>query len=215
MEVLETQFKKIIDILPQVKSLDELIEAHKKFISNISEQSLLCSDNNSIYKKVLQIFDIIIRFRTALDVLATTLLEGHYENMKNPEMNETGNLNKPYSTEASIQIHTLFEEFKTQVCELINSIEFLGKGNLKYLSMKLDYNYYYSRLEKEKENQEQQKELDQINREEEIRKQNEIRKRREMIQDSRNYDATENAEGDAEGEAEEEEGGGEEDFKED
>ena len=75
----------------------------------------------------MNIFDLIIRFRIALDVLTTTLLEGHYENIKNLDVNDSMNMNiKPYSTEASTQIQMLFEEFKSEVCELINSIEFLG-----------------------------------------------------------------------------------------
>ncbi|MCQ2816065.1 MAG: hypothetical protein MJ252_02255 [archaeon] len=205
LEVLETQFKKIIDVLPEVKTMDELIELHQKFLSNISEQSLLNSEDNAIYKKVLQIFDIILKFRVALDVLTSTFIEGHYER---PEMSDSMNINKQYSTEASIQISSLFEEFKREVCELINSIEFLGKGNLKYLAMKLDYNYYYSLLEKEKENQQQMQEMEKINREEQIKREDEMRRRQQMNQDYGNY--SQNIGDDEEGGNEEED-----DFKED
>jgi hypothetical protein len=44
----------------------------------------------------------------------------------------------------------MFEEFKNQIYELITSLDLIGKGNLKFLSMKLDYNYYYTERENEK-----------------------------------------------------------------
>lgn len=65
LEVLDTQYKKILEKLPYIEKLDDLIEVHKKFVDNVIEQSLLNQDNNLIYKKILQIFDLIFRFKTA------------------------------------------------------------------------------------------------------------------------------------------------------
>lgn len=81
LEVLETQYKKILDKLSTIKTLDDLIEHHKKFVESVIEQSLLNSEYNLIYKKILQIFDLIFRFKTAQDVLITTLFEEYYRNM--------------------------------------------------------------------------------------------------------------------------------------
>jgi gamma-tubulin complex component 5 len=81
LEVLETEYKKIIEKLSTIKKMDDLIELHKKFVESVIEQSLLNSEYNLIYKKILQIFDLIFRFKTAQDVLITTLMEEFYRNM--------------------------------------------------------------------------------------------------------------------------------------
>ena len=169
LEVLETQYKTIIEKIPKIKKLDELIELHKNFVENIISQCLLNQENSTLYKKIIKIFDLIMRFRTAFDVLTTSFYEFNYEN-RNNNNNDLINLNNNYTNEAANQISVLFENFKEQITDLINTIEYFGKGNLKYLAMKLDYNDYYSFLEKENENKQEQEMIDKINREEEDRK---------------------------------------------
>ena len=107
-------------------------------------------------------------FRTAFDVLTTSFYEFNYENRNNND--ELLNLNNNFTNEAANQISVLFENFKEQITDLIKTIDYFGKGNLKYLAMKLDYNYYYSILEKENENKQEQEMIDKINREEEDRR---------------------------------------------
>ena len=86
----------------------------------------------------------------------TTLLEEFYNNkssnvnyfltnLKNNYLDESRDVG--YSKEAYNQISTQFEEYKQKITDLVKTLEVIGKGNLKYLSMKLDYNYYYSEIE--------------------------------------------------------------------
>ncbi len=49
----------------------------------------------------------------------------------------------------------MFEDYKNDITDLINNLDLLGKGNLKYLAMKLDYNNYYSDREAEINNRNQ------------------------------------------------------------
>jgi hypothetical protein len=164
LEVLETQYKTIIEKIPKIKKLDELIELHKNFVENIINQCLLNQENSTLYKKIIKIFDLIMRFRTAFDVLTTSFYEFNYEN-RNNNNNDFINLNNNFTNEAANQISILFENFKEQITDLINTIEYFGKGNLKYLAMKLDYNYYYSLLEKEKNDEKDLKNIKNINKE--------------------------------------------------
>jgi hypothetical protein len=176
LEVLETQYKKIIDILPKVSNLNELIDYHEKFVENIIRQCLLNEENSNILKKILNIFNIIINFRTALDVLIRTSLEEQFNNYYTTESNEedennkSDNLNKRFSNEAFIQISNYYEQFKDEVYNLIISIQSSNQNYLKYLAMKLDYNYYYSLREMEKENKKQQDIIYKLNFEYEKRK---------------------------------------------
>ena len=173
LEVLETQYKKLIKKIYRVNSIDELILAHNEFINNIKQKCFLDNkDNNNIviYKKIISIFDIILRFRTAQDVLVSTLLQKLTDlddeekslNSQNAEEDEN-DINYNRRIEESIkQITFLYDEFQNKIIELINNMKSFG---LNYLAMKFDFNYYYSNIEKDKEEIEQIKLIENINRE--------------------------------------------------
>ena len=171
LEVLETQYKKLINELPKVNNLDELIIKHKKFVDNIKKQCLLGEENNQINKKINNIFDIILRFRTIHDVLYNFLVENSYENSNDISSNNYINQNRHKNIKEYLQqISILYKDFQNQIIELINTINLLGKDNLKFLNVKLDFNYYYSFLEKEEEEKKNLEAIRRINAEEERRK---------------------------------------------
>jgi hypothetical protein len=166
---LESQYKKLVNELPKVNNLNELIEKHKSFLENIKKQCLLDEENKIISKKITNIFDIILRFRTIHDVLYNFLVEHSYEagNMNDSIMNQNRLKNiKEYLN----QMVVLYKDFHTQIIELLNTIELIGKYNLNFLQIKLDFNNYYSFLEKEKEEKKNKEIVDKINKEEERKK---------------------------------------------
>ena len=165
LEVLESQYKKLLKRIKCINSIDELILAHNEFVNSIKQKCFLDNKNNDniiIYKKIISIFDIILRFRTAQDVLFSTLLqkisdldEGEKSlNSQNSEEENEININYNKRIDESIkQITFLYEEFINKIIELINTMKNFG---LNYLSMQFDFNYYYSNIEKEKEEKQQQ-----------------------------------------------------------
>ena len=174
LEVLESQYKKLLKRIKCINSIDELILAHNEFVNSIKQKCFLDNKNNNniiIYKKIISIFDIILRFRTAQDVLFSTLLqkisdldEGEKSlNSQNSEEENEININYNKRIDESIkQITFLYEEFINKIIELINTMKNFG---LNYLSMQFDFNYYYSNIEKEKEEKQQQKLIERISNE--------------------------------------------------
>ena len=158
LEVLETQFKKLKLDLSKVKDLDELIKKHKIFVENIKKQCLLDDDNKIIIIKISEIFDIILKFKKVFDVLYSFTYEFNYEN--NYNFARIKNIEEYVK-----QIDNLYSEYKNKIIEFIQILELLGKNNIKYLAMKLDYNYYYSLLEKEKNDEKDLKNIKNINKE--------------------------------------------------
>ena len=173
LEVLETQYKKLIKKIKNINSINELILAHNNFINSIKDKCFLDNKNNSniiIYKKIISIFDIIQRFRTAQDVLISTLLQKFNDldeeekslNSDNVEENE-GDINYNRRIEESNkQINFLYDEFQDKIIDLISCMKNFG---LKYLAMKLDFNYYYLNIESDKEGKEQQMLIEKITKE--------------------------------------------------
>ena len=158
LEVLETQFKKLKLDLSEVKDLDELIKKHKIFVENIKKQCLLDDDNKIIIIKISEIFDIILKFKKVFDVLYSFTYEINYEN--NYNFTRIKNIEEYVK-----QIDNLYSEYKNKIIEFIQILELLGNNNIKYLAMKLDYNYYYSLLEKEKNDEKDLKNIKNINKE--------------------------------------------------
>ena len=169
LQALESQYKKLVSELPKVNNLDELISKHKLFLENIKKQCLLDEENKIINKKITNIFDIILRFRTIHDTLYNFLVEHSYEagDMNDSLMNQNRLKNiKEYLQQMII----LYKDFHNQIIELLNTIELVGKDNLSFLQIKLDFNNYYSFLEKEKEEKKNKEIAEKINKEEERQK---------------------------------------------
>ena len=158
LEVLESQFKKLKFELSELKSLDEIIKKHNNFVSTIIKQCLLDDDNKNIISKIADIFDIILKFKKVFDVLYSFAYEINYEN--NYNFKRIKNIEEYLK-----QINNLYSEYKIKIFELIQIIELIGKNNIKYLAMKLDYNYYYSNIEKEKKDKKDFKDIKNINNE--------------------------------------------------
>ena len=197
LEVLETQYKKLIKNTHNVNNIDELIFVHNEFINDIKQKCFLDNKNNNniiVYKKIISIFDIILRFRTAQDVLVSTLLEKINDieegekslNSQNLEEGDEINMNYNNRIEESIkQITFLYEEFINKIIELINNMKNFG---LYYLAMKLDFNYYYSNIEKEKEEKEQQILVEKIRKEQNRMRIEKQKQRKHLYQDIENND---------------------------
>ena len=151
LEVLETQYKKLKNELCKINNLDELINKHRQFVNNIKSQCLLDEESININKKIFAIFNIILKFSSSFGLFSSILDEIKYDiNMDNNSVYMNNNINKNINLYLK-QIEILYKDFHNQIIEFINKIDIIGKNNLKYLSMKLDYNYFYSFMEKEKE----------------------------------------------------------------
>ena len=156
LEVLETQYKKLKLDLSKIKKLDDLINIHKLFVENIKKQCLLDDDNRNIIIKISEIFDIILQFKKVFDVLYSFAFEINYEN--NINFKRIKNIEEYLK-----QINTLYSQYKIKIIEFIKIIDLIGKNNIKYLAMKLDYNYYYTNIEKEKKDENDLKIIKNIN----------------------------------------------------
>jgi len=74
-EVLEISWSNFLAEMEVAKDLDDLLAAHEKYLHSIVEKSLLGDLSQSLYKSLLVIFDLILRFRSRAD----RLYEGIHE----------------------------------------------------------------------------------------------------------------------------------------
>ncbi|CAK8543388.1 unnamed protein product [Lathyrus sativus] len=68
-EVLEISWSNFLSEMEVAKDLDDLLAAHEKYMDSIVEKSLLGELSQSLYKSLVVIFDLILRFRSHADIL--------------------------------------------------------------------------------------------------------------------------------------------------
>jgi gamma-tubulin complex component 3 len=68
-EVLEISWSNFLSEMEVAKDLDDLLAAHEKYMNSIVEKSLLGELSQSLYKSLIVIFDLILRFRSHADIL--------------------------------------------------------------------------------------------------------------------------------------------------
>lgn len=68
-EVLEISWSNFLSEMEVAKDLDDLLAAHEKYMNSIVEKSLLGELSQSLYKSLIVIFDLILRFRSHADLL--------------------------------------------------------------------------------------------------------------------------------------------------
>ncbi|GAA0151777.1 non-motor microtubule binding protein [Lithospermum erythrorhizon] len=71
-EVLEVSWSNFLKEMELAKDLDDLLEAHEKYLLSIIEKSLLGERSQNLHKNLFVLFDLILRFRS----LADRLFEG-------------------------------------------------------------------------------------------------------------------------------------------
>lgn len=74
-EVLEVSWSEFSKELDVAKDLDDLLEAHEKYLHSIVEKALLGERSQNLNKTLFVLFDLILRFQSNAD----RLYEGIYE----------------------------------------------------------------------------------------------------------------------------------------
>nr|XP_043636525.1 gamma-tubulin complex component 3-like [Erigeron canadensis]XP_043636526.1 gamma-tubulin complex component 3-like [Erigeron canadensis] len=93
LEVLEVTWDKFCNEMEAAKDLDDLIAAHDRYLATIVEKSLLGERSEVLYRTLLMLFDVILRFCSVTD----RLYEGISEFEKRNTKNQTKAVNKSKS----------------------------------------------------------------------------------------------------------------------
>eukprot|EP00252_Welwitschia_mirabilis_P025567 TRINITY_DN8041_c0_g1_i1.p1 TRINITY_DN8041_c0_g1~~TRINITY_DN8041_c0_g1_i1.p1 ORF type:complete len:873 (+),score=147.91 TRINITY_DN8041_c0_g1_i1:193-2811(+) len=160
-EVLEYSWVSFCDEMEQVKDLDELIEAHERYLSAIVEKSLLEERFQHLNKILCALFDLILRFGRHADKLCESaremLTRGSFPRF-NPkrELQRAGsslNVSKKNSLQLTAELlHTMKEDMDAIAAEYSSLLESFTSQlplqenvGLKFLLFRLDFTEFYSK----------------------------------------------------------------------
>ncbi|XP_061346388.1 gamma-tubulin complex component 3 [Gastrolobium bilobum] len=171
-EVLEVSWSNFLSEMDVAKDLDDLLAAHEKYLHSIVEKSLLGELSQSLYKSLLVIFDLILRFRSHADRLyegihelqsriTESSLSSRDQNKSRKQLNaksaEQGSWiadgRKALTQRAGEflrnvgqDLDAIAEEYSSLQEEFISQLPVQQHVDLKFLFFRLDFNEFYSRL---------------------------------------------------------------------
>ncbi|ELU14115.1 hypothetical protein CAPTEDRAFT_224608 [Capitella teleta] len=167
-EVLECAWDELLQKVTEATDLDHIISAHQEFLDNINTRSLLDTQSSKILTQLRTIFDLIIKFekiQEGLYLAATDELEARERYQKNlkrqEEMGEWGVTGDEEEEEEQrkqefinafipttrSQLRLLAESYQNMVQQFLVMLMGIPDINLRFLSVRLDFNEHYKAKE--------------------------------------------------------------------
>ena len=134
IEVIDANWKVFLDEIRKAKDLDDIIRIHQKMVDTILEKVLLTSKNEGLYKQLIELFELIQRFRNSEDALYTTAIEECHRRVFQKEKEKLKQLeieegkeepmqsSTKISSEACLHLQNLYKEYKERYKLFFESI---------------------------------------------------------------------------------------------
>ncbi|KAF9584274.1 Gamma-tubulin complex component 3 [Lunasporangiospora selenospora] len=166
-EVLECSWAKLLKTIQKEKNdLDSVIEAHQRYLSDVTSKGLLqVSHDENLMSRMLEILATILDYKVAQDNLYDFALEEiERRRMKQREADMRTRMGRWGLTDADDALDKIPDEqfknvvtplleivneysiqFKREVYELLTTLAADGDSELKSLSTRLDFNKFYDK----------------------------------------------------------------------
>ncbi|ESW34339.1 hypothetical protein PHAVU_001G144000 [Phaseolus vulgaris] len=173
-EVLEISWSNFLAEMEVAKDLDDLLAAHEKYLHSIVEKSLLGDLSQSLYKSLLVIFDLILRFRSRADrlyegihELQARMTESSLSSRDQKKTRSRKQLNDKTAEQGSWivdgrkaltqrageflrnmgqDLGAIAKEYSSLQEDFISQLPVQQHVDLKFLFFRLDFNEFYRRL---------------------------------------------------------------------
>ena len=128
--------------------LDTVIDAHRCFLQAVVEKALLSAENTALYSCLKALFETILHFSKAQDLLYMCLLE-HKAAGRSSSLEEAGSQSLQPSV-LQLQPHFRAQllhyasEYRHKFAELFQQVNRHESLELAFLSFRLDFNLHYT-----------------------------------------------------------------------
>lgn len=151
IEVVESAWTKFRKEIELVTDFSQLIDCHSKYLASILNRAFLGPDTETIYKQVLYLLDIALRFSQSQEALFVSCEEEVFRrhNRKVEDFLDNSydeDKTNRISYEALDDIHELVRDFKVNLKTFQGLLEESGLNHLKFLAFQLDFSGYYECL---------------------------------------------------------------------
>ncbi|MFS7953789.1 putative gamma-tubulin complex component protein [Helianthus anomalus] len=162
-EVLEVTWAKFCNEMEASKDLDDLIAAHEKYLVTIVEKSLLGETSEALYKALLMLFDVILRFTSVADRLyefrtrnTTTSKTKDAKTSKSKGLETDSWLNEgrkavtqragEFLSIIGQDLDAVSKEYSSVLKGFISQLPTQRHVDLKFLMFRLDFTEFYYKL---------------------------------------------------------------------
>lgn len=147
VEVHESAWNCFLKCLDKARNLDEIIEAHQVFIDTILERAFLNKDYEKVLQRLLKLLALGLRFKLSQEVLISSAFDElqRQENIKMNEMDYQFYYLSSISVESMNDIEMIYADFSEEIQIFRKVLVESGKNYLKILSLRLDFNEFYSK----------------------------------------------------------------------
>jgi len=161
VEVVESAWNEFLAEATAANDLDELNKIHSGFITKILDRALLNLVTDQLYRQLLRLLELILRFRFIQETLDMSANE-EYERRKqirelrvlqqmgsglNSSDEDEGDYQPRFPVEATTQLDTVAMEYNEALNKFRHLLNETGKGHLRFLAFRLDFNEYYQMKE--------------------------------------------------------------------
>ena len=147
VEVQEGAWNHFMKSLHSLEDFDKLIKSHQHFLDIILERAFLTPENERIYKKLLKLLELSLRFKSSQETLINSAIDEFQrrksENLKVEERSRLHSLCR-ISTESIRDIDIISLNFCEEIQSFRRMLADADKTHLRFLSFRLDFNEYYS-----------------------------------------------------------------------
>jgi len=162
-EVLECSWEELMRQISTATQLDTVIGAHRTFLQAVVEKALLSAENAALYSSLKGLFETILHFSKAQDLLYICLLEhkamarqhaaAAAANTAQGRWGCSGDVAASQSLQPSMpqlqphfrgQLLEYASEYKRKFAELFWQVNRHESLDLAFLSFRLDFNLHYS-----------------------------------------------------------------------
>ncbi|KAK9053718.1 hypothetical protein SSX86_024792 [Deinandra increscens subsp. villosa] len=159
-EVLEVTWSKFCNEMEAAKDLDYLIAAHDKYLVTIVEKSLLGENSETLYKSLLMLFDVILRFTSVADRLCEFKTRNTESKTKEAKTSKSkGSETDPWLNEGrkavtqraseflgvmGQDLDSVSKEYSSVLKGFISQLPMQQHVDLKFLMFRIDFTEFYS-----------------------------------------------------------------------
>lgn len=167
-EVLEGSWGDLMEQTKSAKHLDQLIDAHQKYLNTILEKSLLLPTMSSIQEELGGLLNVILQFAHTQQTLHAALQQQQDQQQANEDIDQyqkrlqkrwgvgDGNNNntndssnmKQTTREVGVQVQELCSEYRLRLNNFRKSLLAIANNNdenLQFFTFRLDFNEFYER----------------------------------------------------------------------
>lgn len=147
VEVHETAWNGFMKGLDKAQNFDDIIRAHEVFLDTVLERAFLSKEYEKVLQRLLKLLALGLRFKFSQEVLVSSAFDElqRQENIKNNENDYQFYYLSSISVESVNDIEMIYADFSDEIQIFRKILAESGKNYLKILSLRLDFNEFYSK----------------------------------------------------------------------